>query len=298
MPRRDALPSNEHMLSDFSAISREVYISAYEQTVTDGLPPAFEGKPLSHLDLLVATNYPPDCTFMGNTRSEILFISPLQLQTAITLPNHLRMGNLPKKTLERYVTIATDIGETLLDNVDKIDAYIPENTVEAVYEIQTDENIGELNGDPVYIVKKRNVGTFSERPNKQILAGAKVMGERCLAYIKSERFKQSIKERQMRAELGALLLGEPQPLTSHEFRFRMVPDLPINGNESHEFLTGYRIYMSQSAELVQTKIAHLEQQAIADHKDEQTTVNARIDQLTAELDNYRSAAQRAADALS
>ncbi len=238
MSRSDGLPTNREMLVDFNAFTCDIYASAFERTVANGMPPAFEGKSLAHLLYGYAKSYPKDAhsPVPHPIAHEKLKVSPLEAALVPYFEHDPAMQDIPADVLQRYKFIAATLLQTELQPGISIRETLPLEAVDADYSVWFFNTR-----------RTRHVSTYKERPAKQTIASGVVFAEEALDFVKSDGFD---------ADPIDLLFrdGPDQPIVRHGFRFSLIPELALNGQESTDFLDRYSREMSSLATMYARQI--------------------------------------------
>ncbi len=229
MPRRDGFPTNREMVVEFNDLSRTAYVDAFQRLAEDGLPDAFQDKPLGLMYLDAAKRIP---SFMRLDDSAVvderLTVTPLDKLDVDDMEYTLGFKDTPDDVRQHYYDVARRIGETTLHGGLDIAAVLPGEGVVADYTARYPSG------------RTRHIATFKEKPSKPSIAAGKYFAEQVIkeanrpfedTHFDLADFEKAIAAMKHLADQGGII--------SHSFSFLKVPGLPLNGHESKAFLNAY-----------------------------------------------------------
>lgn len=244
MPRRDGFPTNREMVVDFNALSRTAYIDAYNHIAGDGLPAAFEDKPLDSLYLNVIKKVPIFLRTNSGVTGEQLLVDPLQEHHVDFMTYILGFQDTPEDIVQHYRGIAQRIGETTLHSGLDIATVLPSEGINADYTAFYPTG------------RTRHISTFKEKPSKSSIAAGKFFAEQAIQSINTPPdaedfditdFSKVVEHIKSRFEQNGTF--------EHGFSLQMVPNLPLNGHESKAFLNTYANRMLDKANSSAARLA-------------------------------------------
>ena len=228
MPRRDGFPTNPEMVVDFNTLSRTAYVDAFECLSEDGLPDAFQDKPLNLMYLDASKRVPKFMRVDGAVVDERLFVEPLNEEHVSYLPDTLGFKDTPEDVLEQYREVARRIGETTLHSGLDIATILPVEGVVANYTAYY----------PNY--RTRHISTFKEKPAKASIVAGKYFAEQAIQEINTPYADKHFDLGDFGKVVAAMNnLSEQGGVVAHSLSFQKVPNLPLNGHESKGFLNDY-----------------------------------------------------------
>lgn len=243
MPRRDGFPTNREMVIDFNTTAREAYVTAFERAIEVVIPPAFEEKPLKFIHLSFDKKYSGTSSEQHVVSQERLYVQPLTTEDADIIDEFEQYASVDESVIEHYRQVAGKIGEATIKPGVHIRPIVPAEGIQADY------NAYLHNYDVI-----RHVSIFHERPAKQTIAAAKYFAEEALDYVQSDEFIKPKYAKRVERELGQHV----EPIIEHAFTFSMVPDLPLNGKESRQFLASYHQIMITRAHTSRDRLADMQ----------------------------------------
>jgi hypothetical protein len=228
MPRRDGFPTNREMVVDFNTLSRTAYIDAYNHMTADGMPAAFEDKPLDALYLNVIKNIPAFMRTSDSVTDEQLVVEPLQEDHADFMTSIIGFQDIPEDIVEHYRNIARRIGETTLHSGLDIVSVLPPEGINADYTAYYPSG------------RTRHISTFKEKPSKPSIAAGKFFAAQAVQSITTQPDRTTLDILDFSQVVGHMKnIAEQGGVFDHDLLLRMVPDLPLNGHESKAFLNVY-----------------------------------------------------------
>ncbi|HEU5122047.1 MAG TPA: hypothetical protein VFT59_04320 [Candidatus Saccharimonadales bacterium] len=224
MPRRDGQPTNQEMLADFTTASFEIYMNLYDLHMQPDLPPAYEGKPLRHISAHIIKRYFSEDRPPQSVAAEQLKIATLSPYHVDIMENdHLQMRDFPPDVFEYYRGIADSMAQVALTNGMILRNIVPPNGVVGFY------TAFYPNGSI------RHVDKLKDKPTKQTIAAAQYFTEEVSEYISSGRSQLPPTQLALNAHYN-----NEEGVMTHHFDIDIATDLPLNGQESTQFLTAYR----------------------------------------------------------
>lgn len=228
MPRRDGFPTNQEMVVEFNNLSQTAYVDAFQRLSADGLPDAFQDKPLSLMYLDAAKRVPKFMRVDGAVVDERLLVRTLEEDDVNYLPDTLGFKDIPEDVLEHYYEVARRIGDVTLHNGLDITTVLPPEGIVADYTAVYP------NG------RTRHISRFKEKPAKASIVAGKYFAEQAIQEINTP-FEDKHFDLTNFAKVAASLqdLSEQGGIVRHSLSFYKVPNLPLNGHESKGFLNDY-----------------------------------------------------------
>ncbi len=228
MPRRDGFPTNQEMVVEFNELSRTAFVNAFERLSEDGLPAAFEDKPLDLMYLDASKRVPKFMRVDGAVVDERLLVEPLNEEHVSYIPDTLGFRDTPEDVLENYRDIARRIGETTLHNGLDIATVLP---VEGIVADYTAFYPG---------VRTRHISTFKEKPAKASIVAGKFFAEQAIHEINTPFEDKHFDLGNFQKVVAAMEdLSNQGGVVRHSLSFQKVPGLPLNGHEPKGFLNAY-----------------------------------------------------------
>lgn len=246
MPRRDGLPTNREMVVEFNDLSRTAFVDAYNRTAEDGLPDAYQDKPLDALYLRSQKRVPEIMRIDGGVVAEELLVNPLHEDDVDMIPHTLGFRDTPEDVISHYRAIARRIGDTTLHSGLDIATVLPPEGVDASY--------------TAYYAggRTRHIATFKEKPSKASIAAGKYFAEQVIHDINAPSSDPDIDVTDLSQVAEHLRqMSEQGGTIEHFLSFRKVPNLPLNGHESRAFLNAYANRMLDSARYNAEKLAKM-----------------------------------------
>jgi hypothetical protein len=228
MPRRDGFPTNQEMVVDFNNLSRTAYVDAFQRLSENGLPDAYQDKPLDLMYLDAAKRVPESMRVDGAVVDEKLHVRTLEKDDVDYLPDTLGFKDTPEDVLGHYYDVARRIGDvTLHDGLD-IATVLPSEGIVADY------TAFYPNG------RTRHISTFKEKPSKASIVAGKYFAEQAIQEINTP-FEDKHFDLTDLAKVAASMqnLSDQGGIVRHSLSFYKVPNLPLNGHESKGFLNNY-----------------------------------------------------------
>jgi len=247
MPRKDGFPTNPEMIADLTETSRQIYVAAFNREVENGLHPALLDKPLSMVTYRVTTLYSPESE--TNLAAEYLSVEPL---THEHLDSGLEFRNPPcdRDIINLRRQQAAAVGAVALTPDLAIENVLRPGHAMADYWTQFIDR------------RASSVDTFSERPAKIVIGSALAYSS---AYLKLLQAAEDERKNDGMAFLQVLnrrsayedrVLPED---TRGAFHLRIMPELPLNGSESTDFLRRFYGQMREELAAYQGGIDHIKE---------------------------------------
>jgi hypothetical protein len=196
----------------------------------DGLPDAFQDKPLDamYLDAAKEIILPPG--LKDGVTNERLLVTPLVEEDVDAIRDVLGFADTPQATIDNYRGVARQIGSTTLHNGLVIADVLPPEGVVADYTATYPSG------------RTRHISTFKEKPSKASIAAGKYFAEEVIGEINNPAVYDL-------TDIIALMgsAAKNGGLFDHLLTFRKVPNLPLNGHESKSFLNAYANTMFEKA---------------------------------------------------
>ena len=276
MPRKDGFPTNRELQVDFTAGAHAVYLRAAQRQLEADPHPAYIGKPLDHLSLVISRKYdiPEDSSRISNETLEVTPLSPNSANFfGYPHGNELFRDTSPE-TIQYYQRIAEAMATTVVTDAFRFGS-IPQGGIDAhwtaVYQY------------PRKGSRTRHASSFKERPSKMSLASAKGFVEDAREYVESDVFTQDMLVRMMDYASG-YTEDNPRYGMHHRFQLCIAPSLPLNGYESQGFLRHYRDEMARRLVAAEERLKKLEYLGAA---------ALILEHATRIQEGYRDAVQRA-----
>jgi len=233
------------MIADLTETSRQLFIEAFNRETEDGLDPSMMGKPLSMITYRTSTYYSPESG--TDLTSEHLYVNPLHEEhiDALKYGDRRRDKDIAELRCQQAARVAATI---LTPDVVIGDVLLP-GCAAADYRARFSDG------------RTKQVDTFAARPAKIVIAGGLTYASNHLERLRAADRDASPRDDMLTAILHLVncSAGYNKRIVPEDtlagFSLRMVPELPLNGQESIDFL---RRYHGRMREELMHKVAYLE----------------------------------------
>lgn len=233
MPRKDGFPTNPELVAEFTETSRLTYAAAYDALIASRLDevPYFEGKPLNAVPLIAYRRalLEQEVQQFTNTSidKEVLQVRPLTRYDADIRREHLTLRDLPESEHIAYDQMAERIDKLTISDDLAVSTAVEQGGVIAEY-------TAHMHGG-----SSRHISTLKDKPAKQSIVSGKFFAEETYELVTSP-----VRLSRMTLANNALWQMGITPLMNVYFGVSYVPNLPLNGHESVQWLSNYADVMA------------------------------------------------------
>lgn len=224
MSNEGSYSTEQQMMQDFNDAAHSVLCASFERGMQHKLPPDFEDKPLSALYVRFDAVHPAtDANLRSTEKLTSYFLTETDFECELDKP--LIAARIPEATRPFYIAAIQKVGALSLTDELVIRRNVPVEAVEFKWSGGSHR-------------RKRQIGTFKTVPRQSHLIAALDFIDQVREYISSDIFDAPESIRYLHGAIDRHGIN-------HRFGISYSDDLPLNGHESTEFLTGYIAVMSQ-----------------------------------------------------
>lgn len=228
MSNKEGYPTNGELQNQLSIIGRNIFVSAIERGVAQGIPDWLLGKTLGSV-ALTYTNEIEVPSFVDKNNTDLVIRERLKLrlasqEDAIRIHNqHPRWKN-DDVLFDKIFASALFFEDTVVEDAASFRHISPE-TIITHYEAQS------INGKPV-----ANTSTVKSKLDKQTLYQSIAMAKESESYTESEDYTKNFFLRLSEFEQG---YRDSRPNMHHEWLLPFGYNVNLSGNEPQEYLQKY-----------------------------------------------------------
>jgi hypothetical protein len=243
MTREDGFSTNPEMLADYSEVSRQLYIGAYNALAGQEIEPGLAGKPIQFLRLYVNHVFDPAVHSLpkGIFNEELAIKPKTELFVGSALPGRPEYEEAPEDIQDYRRSLYKRVMDTAISPGLNIEDVIVPGTIFAAYVAYTKK------GDVAHTL-------FPEagKPVKARISAATYLAEQALDYVMANGVEHDW-------QISEKYPTEDEESLNVKFELMIDAELPLNGNEPVSFLLQYLDAMLTYAEEGRKKLAEYEQ---------------------------------------